>query len=269
MRKKIFSLIGIFILVSSLLLSSFFSKGVKADSNTNNIAIPYNYGIVYSSFTNYSYSYQMKYKTGNLDTGYSGGYYEIELIVESLSGFDLESISTGASWSYSAYDPLLQYRYYQTANFTNVNANSIIEDYYFDESDRLHYTTICARDILLTGEFLVALDFKDELLRDYSIVINKIFTGYYLLNSNYNTGHTIGYDEGLDEGDRSGYDRGYNKGTADTETAKYWFTGLFEGFQGFLNIEIMGISIGTIILIPFAITFVWFIIRQFRGGGSS
>lgn len=269
MRKKIFSLIAIFILVSSLLLSSFFSKGVKAYTTTNNIALPYNYGIVYNSYTNYSYSYQMQYKTGNLDTGYSGGYYKIDVIIDTLGAIELESLSTGASWSYTSYEPLAQNEYYQSVNFTNVNPNSIIEDYFFDESDRFHYTTICARDILLTGKFFIELDFDDDQDISYTIAISKIFTGYYLLNSNYNRGHTIGYGEGVDEGDSAGYDRGYNEGTADTETAKYWFTGLFEGFQGFLNIEIMGISIGTIILIPFAITFVWFIIRQFRGGGSS
>lgn len=64
------------------------------------------------------------------------------------------------------------------------------------------------------------------------------------------------------------YNNGYNVGQQDANEARFWFVGLFEGFQRFLDIEIMGISIGTIILVPFAITFVWFIVRQFKGGGD-
>lgn len=86
----------------------------------------------------------------------------------------------------------------------------------------------------------------------------------------YTTGLDEGYWYGLDEGlNLSGYKEAYEKGIAKAEnTATTWFKGIFNGLQGFLNIEIMGISIGTIILIPVAISFVWFIIRQFRGGGG-
>lgn len=86
----------------------------------------------------------------------------------------------------------------------------------------------------------------------------------------YSRGLDEGYDIGLDEGIQlSGYKEAYEAGIAKAEnTATTWFKGIFNGLQGFLNIEIMGISIGTIILIPVAISFVWFIIRQFRGGGG-
>lgn len=86
----------------------------------------------------------------------------------------------------------------------------------------------------------------------------------------YTTGLDEGYWYGLDEGlNLSGYKEAYEKGIAKAEnTATTWFKGIFNGLQGFLNIEIMGISIGAIILIPVAISFVWFIIRQFRGGGG-
>lgn len=80
---------------------------------------------------------------------------------------------------------------------------------------------------------------------------------------------TIGYAPAMYENIIIGYENsGYNRGTQVSNEAQFWFVGLFEGFQRFLDIEIMGISIGTIILVPFAITFVWFIVRQFKGGGD-
>lgn len=86
----------------------------------------------------------------------------------------------------------------------------------------------------------------------------------------YTTGLDEGYWVGLDEGLKvSGYKEAYDKGVQYTEnTASTWFKGIFKGIQGFLDIRIMNVSIGAIILVPFAITFVWFIIRQFRGGGG-
>lgn len=38
--------------------------------------------------------------------------------------------------------------------------------------------------------------------------------------------------------------------------------------QAFLDIRFGSVTLGAIFLIPFSITFVWFIIRQFRGGGG-
>lgn len=86
----------------------------------------------------------------------------------------------------------------------------------------------------------------------------------------YTTGLDEGYWYGLDEGLKvSGYKDAYDKGVAKAEnTASTWFKGLFDGFQRFFNIQLGGISIGAIILIPLSITFAWFIIRQFRGGGG-
>ena len=65
------------------------------------------------------------------------------------------------------------------------------------------------------------------------------------------------------EGYHTGYVTAVNQGITSN-----WFTGFFDGMQGFLNIKFGQISIGSIILIPLSITIVWFIIRQFRGGGG-
>lgn len=104
---------------------------------------------------------------------------------------------------------------------------------------------------------------------------NGYETGHY---DGYVEGEASGYSAGLDEGywlgldeglNVSGYKEAYDKGVQYTEnTAATWFKGIFKGIQGFLDIRIMNVSIGAILLVPFAITFVWFIIRQFRGGGG-
>jgi len=75
----------------------------------------------------------------------------------------------------------------------------------------------------------------------------------------YKTGYTNGY--------KTGYTNGYITATNQGITSN-WFTGLFDGISGFLNIHFGPVSIGQIILIPLSITIVWFIIRQFRGGGG-
>ena len=44
--------------------------------------------------------------------------------------------------------------------------------------------------------------------------------------------------------------------------------GILGAIQGFFNIQLGSVKLGAIILIPFSISIVWFIIKQFRGGGD-
>lgn len=278
MRKKIFSLIVIFIVVSSVLLSSFFSRGynVKADSYNGDILhygeVVHYYGKNYFSapYCLDNNTYELYYiKVGN------AFYYDLEIRLygDSDVSFDLtvEGVEDAFSWRYFDYSG-----YYIPSTYRDGIAN-LTDLYYTTEYDNSQIRISCVYKSSLgaMGQFRAYLKYGvfmyDEGVDDYEFIdlydfsIVRNFITYPTFEEHY----LRGYNSGYDEGDRIGYDRGYNEGTADTETAQYWFTGLFEGFQGFLNIEIMGISLGTIILIPFAITFVWFIIRQFRGGGSS
>lgn len=43
---------------------------------------------------------------------------------------------------------------------------------------------------------------------------------------------------------------------------------ILSAVQAFLDIRFGSVTLGAIFLVPFSITFVWFIIRQFRGGGG-
>jgi len=47
-----------------------------------------------------------------------------------------------------------------------------------------------------------------------------------------------------------------------------WIWAVIDAISGFFSIQIGSVSLGAIVLIPFAITFAWFIIKQFRGGGD-
>lgn len=92
----------------------------------------------------------------------------------------------------------------------------------------------------------------------------------YDYSSTYTAGFNSGYNMGYYDIYGDVYHLGWQQGTQDTPViSTQWFTALFSGIQGFLDIQIGAMSIGSIVLIPFAITVVWFIIRQFRGGGGS
>lgn len=93
------------------------------------------------------------------------------------------------------------------------------------------------------------LDFSPDFLHTYT--------------QGYEAGYTLGYENGYKNGYHDSYLKVVNGGITSS-----WFTGLFDGVQGFLDIRFGQISIGAIILIPLSITIVWFIIRQFRGGGG-
>lgn len=59
------------------------------------------------------------------------------------------------------------------------------------------------------------------------------------------------------------YDRGTN-----AVGLNNWIIALLNTIAAFLNIKVGNVSIGAIALIPLSISLVWFIIRQFRGGGG-
>lgn len=277
MKKKLVILSIIFIFVCSVFFGTFAKGGyiVKAygqEVTTRELPRPYDYGIVYvTPSNNYSYSYQLIYDYGLLDDGYLGGYYKLEIIIDSIYAIDLESgdTDTGTEWGWTRYIENYNNEYMSTS-FSTASEYIVTEDFWIDENEKLHYTSFVKKDIQLVGRFRAYVKVITDNNIPIEVSVNRLFFGYYRMNRARYEGYDLGYSKGYDEGDEHGYGVGYQEGTADTQTAQYWFTGLFNGFQGFLNIEIMnGLTIGTLILIPFAITFVWFIIRQFRGGGSS
>lgn len=66
------------------------------------------------------------------------------------------------------------------------------------------------------------------------------------------------------------FEAGRQAGIAENIGTVNWFVSAFQAVDAMLNIRIFpNITIGYLVGIPFVISVVWFIIRMFRGGGSS
>lgn len=86
-----------------------------------------------------------------------------------------------------------------------------------------------------------------------------------ILNSiNYNKGYNTGYDIGFDDGSNINLEDYVEK-----NNVMSWITGFISTLGGFFAIKFGSVSLGAIVLIPVAISLVWFILRLFRGGGSN
>ena len=87
-------------------------------------------------------------------------------------------------------------------------------------------------------------------------------------------GRAAGYQDGLRDGraeyapGTTGYENIFNAGKeASIDTT--WLVSLWQSVDAFFAIELFnGITFGWLFGIPFAISVLWFIIRQFRGGGG-
>lgn len=63
------------------------------------------------------------------------------------------------------------------------------------------------------------------------------------------------------------YNRGYTDGISESGYSQSWFLGIFTAISSVFSIKLFGdVTLGMIALIPFALSFVWFIIKTFRGG---
>ena len=117
--------------------------------------------------------------------------------------------------------------------------------------------------------------------QDFTITKDFVFPYYPYVESYYESGYDNGYDNGYDagyirgheigydDGYGTGYDVGYDDGIEENIGTANWFVSSFEAVDSFLNIHIFpNITFGILLGIPFVIEVVWFIIRQFRGGGG-
>lgn len=101
-------------------------------------------------------------------------------------------------------------------------------------------------------------------------------------NAAYQVGYSAGHSAGIIQGvldvqaapsdynlyTQAQYDQAYQDGMNAVNIPSF-IRSLLAGIAAFLNIKIGSVSIGAILLIPFSISMVWFVIRQFRGGGGN
>lgn len=100
--------------------------------------------------------------------------------------------------------------------------------------------------------------FSDTLESVRRLLVNNYSGSFDAMNNYY-------YAQGFEAGTGVDLDKDYIK----TDDATNWITAIFRTFQAFFDIKFGSVSIGAIIIIPVAITIVWFIMRLFRGGGTS
>lgn len=98
--------------------------------------------------------------------------------------------------------------------------------------------------------------YKNDMFRAINLYVTNITAiteNFY--NSGYNTGVNVG--AGVDLNDYVLKDE-----------VSGFIPPILDAVQAFLNISFGGVTLGAIFLIPFSISFVWFIVKQFRGGGE-
>lgn len=106
--------------------------------------------------------------------------------------------------------------------------------------------------------FPLEQSFSDTLESIRQLLVNNYSNSFDAMNDYY-------YQEGFEIGTGVDLEKDYIK----TDDATNWMTAIFRTFQAFFDIKFGSVSIGAIVIIPVAITIVWFIMRLFRGGGTS
>jgi hypothetical protein len=100
------------------------------------------------------------------------------------------------------------------------------------------------------------------------------FDAWYLHETGIAPSWQAGYDEGLLDGDDyyagydAGYSNGYNEGLSGMPIQSI-FTSIFGGIANIFNISIFGgITLGTIVLAPIAVSLMWFMLGLISGVGG-
>lgn len=167
-----------------------------------------------------------------------------------------------------------------------------IEFFTFNYDNQTWYTfTYQPKENQSQGQFEVRYDEIQDTV-GINITLNNVENGTIITTPTYYTdiylnGYDVGYAEGTleqqeksydlgyDDGKNYGYNIGYNAGIGvdlnnyvEKNDITGWMLALIDGMSAFLSIKFGPVTLGAIILIPFSITLVWFIIRLFRGGGG-
>lgn len=118
-----------------------------------------------------------------------------------------------------------------------------------------------------------AFTFNTDYVFLYYPVVEQARTQGYQQAQDYYTGiyyapGGTGYNTIYSTGDANGYARGFSAGQ-NTQINTNWLVGMWQAVDAFFSIRLFNdITFGWLFGVPFAISVVWFIIRQFRGGGG-
>jgi hypothetical protein len=147
-------------------------------------------------------------------------------------------------------------------------SSSGLANYYISEINGLPYAGIYDALYLAGSENLnkvIAPAFSELKLLESANSQEEYFDALYIREIGVSAAYNEGYDAGLDD---LGYDAGLADGLAAAPIQSI-FTSIFGGIAEIFNINIFGgISLGTIILAPIAVSLLWFILGIVSGVGG-
>lgn len=208
----------------------------------------------------------------------SSNYSQNKMII--LSDFEIEfrtydvSIKERGTLLYNfsyEYDFITLYLQYTTQRYDIV----FYETPYFT---RLENTTReIYRDYLLTPSNVPEIEiYSDSNFRSIIELSNNFYDTVEYVNSllvaeyinTFNTFEEYYYNKGYEEGFYAG--SGINENDyIEKDNALGWLFAIFRAFSVFFALRLGPVSIGAILIVPLAISLVWFILRLLRGGGSN
>lgn len=183
---------------------------------------------------------------------YRGSYYD-------NNSYDYDFLSFYVQYTYNRYDVVIVESYNFKLN--DLEATQEIFRGYLQTPSTQENITI----YLDNANFFSLIGLEGNFYDDI-VSLRNYLTSYYNNTFNYMTEsyYINGYDTGYYDGSRININDYIKK-----DDATSWISGIFEAFGDFFAIKIGPVSIGAIVIMPVAISLVWFILRMFRGGGAS
>lgn len=278
MKKKLIIFSIAFVMLFSVFLATTKKKVGATKTPDFNITLDLtgehdNIFILQSAYINRSNNVVMKTTThANLFSIHDSA------VVPQYKALFLDGVETGLQ--FSAYN-LINYWYDIPNDIMNVFVSGVYVDevtyepiYFFND---VAYVSISSFSSYI-GENHLVFVFSDTFLEKRDVgsggaeaitLEQAIAQMNYMYSSFVNSNAFVGYYK------NAYYNYGiYNQLTPAEVEEKYqsditlWIWAVIDAISGFFSIQIGSVSLGAIVLIPFAITFAWFIIKQFRGGGD-
>lgn len=194
--------------------------------------------------------------------------YSIEFRTSDVTIYERGTLLYNFSYEYDFLTLYLQYTrqrydiiFFETSYFSRVDntTRELYRDYLTTQSDvpeiEIFSDSNFKSIIELSGQFYDTVEYVNSILSAEYINTFNNFENHY-----YNKGYNQGYYNGS----------GINKDDyIEKDNALGWVFALFDAFSAFFALKLGPVSIGAIVIVPLAISLVWFILRMLRGGGSS
>lgn len=193
--------------------------------------------------------------------------YTIEFRNVDVTIYERGSLLYNFSYEYDFLTLYLQYTtqrydivFFETPYFTRTEntTRELYRDYLLTPSNVPQITIYSDSNfksiIELSGQFYDTVEYVNNLL------VAEYYNSFNYLEDYY---YNQGYDQGWYEG--SGIEK---EDYIEKDNALGWIFSLFDAFTEFFAIKLGPVSIGAIVIVPLAISLVWFILRMLRGGGA-